>query len=61
MRHWNVYVLYELALQSPLESADSMGQFRLNLYILIYHTNKRSIKDIIGVVVNRLVGMGLQG
>ena len=33
---------------------------RSNMYITVYHTNKRSIKDTIGVVVNRLVGIGLK-
>ena len=37
----------------------SMGQLKLNMYNLVSHTNKRSVKDMIGVVVNRLVGMGL--
>ena len=31
----------------------------LNLYIPVYHTNGRSIKNMIGVVLSRLVGMGL--
>ena len=31
------------------------------MYIPVYHTNGRSIKNNIGVVVNRLVGMGLLG
>ena len=34
-------------------------RFRSNLYILVYHTNGRPIKNTIGVVMNRLVGMGL--
>ena len=53
IRYWNVHVQYESELQSPIGSADSMGRLKLNTYILV------SIKDTIGVVVNRLVGMGL--
>ena len=34
-------------------------QFIFKPYILPLHTNGRSIKNMIGVVVNRLVGMGL--
>ena len=34
-------------------------RFRSNMYIPVYHTNGRSIKNMIGVVKNRLVGMGL--
>ena len=34
---------------------------RFNTYIQVSHTNGRSIKNMIGVVVNRLVGMGLSG
>ena len=30
------------------------------MYILVYHTNGRSIKITISMVVNRLVGMGLK-
>ena len=33
-------------------------RFRSNMYIPVYHTNGRSIKNMIGVVVNRLAGMG---
>ena len=33
--------------------------FILNLYISVSHTNRRSIKNMIGVAVNCLVGMGL--
>ena len=36
-------------------------RFRSNLYILVYHTNRRPLKNSIGVAVNRLVGMGLKG
>ena len=35
-------------------------RFVLNLYIPVSHTNRRSIKNTIGVVVSRLVGMGLK-
>ena len=35
--------------------------FVLNISIPVSHINRRSIKIIIGVVVNRLVGMGLKG
>ena len=38
----------------------SYRQLRLNLYIPVSHTNRRSIKNMIGVVVKRLVGMGLK-
>ena len=34
-------------------------RFISNLYIPVCHTNRRSIKNMIGVVVNRLVGMTL--
>ena len=34
-------------------------RFRSNLYILVYDTNRRPIINMIGVAVNRLVGMGL--
>ena len=34
-------------------------RFILNMYISVYHTNQRPIKNMIGVVMNRLVGMGL--
>ena len=34
-------------------------RFRSNLYILVCHTNRRPIRNTIGVVKNRLVGMGL--
>ena len=36
-------------------------RFRSNLYILVCHTNRRPIRNTIGVVTNRLVGMGLKG
>ena len=35
------------------------SRFKSNMYIPVYHTNGRSIKNTIGVFVNRLVGMGL--
>ena len=34
-------------------------RFISNMCILVCHTNGRSIKNTIGVVINRLVGMGL--
>ena len=34
-------------------------QFKLNMYIPVYHTNRRPIKNTIGVVINCLVGMAL--
>ena len=34
-------------------------RLRSNMYIPVYHTNGRSIQNMIGVVVNPLVGMGL--
>ena len=30
------------------------------MYITVYHTNRQPIKDTIGVVMNRLVGMALK-
>ena len=36
-------------------------QFRSNMYIPVSHTNGGSIKNTIGVIMNRLVGMGLKG
>ena len=39
----------------------TIGRFILNMYIPASHTNGRSIKHMIGVVVNRLVGMGRRG
>ena len=38
----------------------SSRRFRSNMYIKVYHTNRQPIKYTIGVVVNRLVGMGLK-
>ena len=35
------------------------GRFRSNMYIAVSHTNRRPIKNTIGVVKNRLVGMAL--
>ena len=35
-------------------------RFRSNMYIPVYHTNRRPFKNMIGVVKNRLVGMGLK-
>ena len=34
--------------------------FKSNLYIPVYHTNRRPIRNTIGVIKNRLVGMGLE-
>ena len=34
-------------------------RFRSNMFIPVYHTKRRPIKNTIGVVMNRLVGMGL--
>ena len=34
-------------------------RFRSNMYIPVYHTNRRPIKNTIGLVKNRLVGMAL--
>ena len=34
-------------------------RFILNMYIPVSHTNWQPIQNMIGVVVNRLVGMGL--
>ena len=45
-----------------IKQAHSSMPYRLsprsNMYIPVYHTNGRSIKNMIGVM-NRLVGMGL--
>ena len=35
-------------------------KIRSNMYITMSHTNRRPIKNTIGVVMNRLVGMALQ-
>ena len=35
-------------------------QFKSNLYIPVYHTNRRPIRNTIGVIKNRLVGTGLK-
>ena len=40
--------------------SDCSVDYRLNLYIAVCHTNRRSLKNMISVVVNRLVGMGLK-
>ena len=40
--------------------ADCSADYRLNLYIAVCHSNGRSLKNTISVVVNRLVGMGLK-
>ena len=61
MTHWNVHVRSGSALQSAIQSFISRLYCRiiLNRYIPVYHTNGQSIKHTIGMVVNRLVGMGL--
>ena len=41
-------------------TTDCTADYRLNLYITVCHTNKRPIKNTIGVVMDRLVGMGLK-
>ena len=38
----------------------SSVDYKLNLYIPVCHTNRRPIKNMIGVVMNRLVGMALK-
>ena len=43
------------AVQSAVQSADDKS----NLYIPVCHTSRRPIKNAIGAVVNRLVGMAL--
>ena len=43
-----------------LQSADCSADYKLSLYIPVCHTNRRSIKKKIGVVVDRLVAMGLK-
>ena len=55
MTHCNVHVYSESALPSALQSSDC----RLNMYIPVYHTNGRYIRDTIGAIMNCLVGMGL--
>ena len=40
-------------------SANCSADYKQNLYIPVYRTNRRPIKNTIGVVMNRLVGMGL--
>ena len=41
-------------------TADCTADYKLNLCISVYHTNRRPIKNMIGVVMNRLVGMALR-
>ena len=38
-----------------LQSADCSTDYKLNPYIAVSHTNRRPIKNMIGVVVSRLV------
>ena len=40
-------------------TADCTADYKLNLCIPVYYTNRRPIKNMIGVVMNRLVGMAL--
>ena len=54
-----VQVYYQSAVQSAVQSADCTTDYGLNLYIAVCRTNGRCTKDKIGVVVNRLVVMGL--
>ena len=35
-------------------------RFRSNMYIPVSHTNRRSIQNTIGLVMNHLVGIGLK-
>ena len=51
-RHYN---------RSIVPPAERTADCRSNMYIPVYHTNGRSIKNTIGVVMNCLVGMGLEG
>ena len=37
-----------------------VAPIQINMYILVSHTNGRSIKNTIDMVMNRLVGMGLK-
>ena len=57
--YWNVHVQYELAVQSANYSTDCIANCKSNIYIPVSHTNGRSIKSTIDVIVNRLVDMGL--
>ena len=59
MIHWNVHVKYESELQSATYSADCSADCRSDMFIPVYQTNGRSINNTIGVVMNLLVGMGL--
>ena len=76
MIQWNVHVWSESALQvadrtadrtanrtancTADRTADRTADCKSNMYIPVYHTNGRSIKNTIGVVMHRLVGMGLK-
>ena len=52
MRHWNIQVLYESVLQSPIESAP--------IHIKpVYSSVQQFIGNTVGVAVSCLVGMGL--
>ena len=48
------------AVRSADCTADCTADYKLNLCIPVYHTNRRPIKNMIGVVMNRLVGMALK-
>ena len=55
MRHWNIQVLYESVLQSPIESAICAP-----IHIQpVYSSVQQFIGNTVGVAVSRLVGMGL--
>ena len=54
--------MYMLNLSRLIESADSKGDCSADshqMYIPVSRTNGRSIRNMIGVVMNHLVGMGL--
>ena len=55
--------MYRFDLNRCIKSANFMGEMapihKKNLYIPVFHTNWRSPKDMVGVVMNCLVGMGL--
>ena len=49
----------QLAVQSAVQSVVPSANCRSNMYIQVYHTNRRSIKNAVGMVLNCPVGMGL--
>ena len=59
MRHWNVHVCSESVVQSAVQLANRRTDSYM--YIPVSHTNGRSIKNTIGMVVNRLVGIWVIG